>query len=114
MRAGAAVGLRGEDESAPEEWDDKMVAWVCPGPLRKYVKEQTKRRGKGITERAVYIEALELDKALEEGLSTEGARVRAFAAAQGLDLKRDFAQVIVRLVRAGLDAADVKPQRAKK
>lgn len=123
MRAGAeAVSLRGGGDGSAELWDDRLVTWVCPGPLRRYVKEMARSRSsstKSVKEREVYVGALELDRALEEGLKAESVRLRAYAAAQGLDLTGDqaeahFRELVVRLVKAGLDAAEVKPPKPKK
>jgi hypothetical protein len=123
MRATAAaagaepVSLRGGGDEVVG-LGDKMVTWVCPGPLRAYVKEMAHKRStptNPVKERDVYIGALELDRTLEEGLQNETARLRAFAEAQGLPLgardpnfEQNYRKVILQLVKAGLDAADAK------
>lgn len=124
MRAAARaepVSLRSKG-GGPEVYDDRMVTWVCPGHLRKYVKEMTRLRGsenEPIKEREVYIGALELDKALEEGLKRDEDRLKAAAEAHGLSLEgeqyeENYRRLIVQLVKAGLDAAEVKPPKLKK
>lgn len=109
MYGDAAVSLRGGDEGL-EEYGDRTVTWVCPGHLRKYVKDQARSRP-GAKERDIYIDALELDRALEEGLAGDAARLRTFAEAQGLSLKTDFRRVILAAVKAGLDASEKKPRK---
>lgn len=107
-----AVSLRGGGDEV--ELGDRMVTFVCPGPLRLYVKEQARTRttpSEQVKERDVYIGALELDRALEVGLKDDGARLRAYAAAKGLDLRKDFEKVIVAAVHERMEAFEAEGLR---
>lgn len=81
-----------------------MISFRCPSPLRHYIDETSESTGRDKTE--IITEALELDRDLALKLRLDSERLAAMASSEGLNIDRDLAEVLARLVRAGLEARD--------
>lgn len=99
------MSLRGADE--PEEPKD-TVSFRCPVSLVRYVEEEAKATRRTAT--AVHVAALELDRAINEGLQGDQARLEAIAKDLGLSLRHDLGEIVVALVKRSIASrADGKP-----
>ena len=78
--------------------------WRLRESLVRYVEARSKKsHGAGT---ALVEDALTLHKVLHDRLSEEGSRLQRYAVEEDLDFGRDSAEVIARLVLAGLDAEE--------
>lgn len=108
----AALSLRGRKPEEVESDEEKMVSWRAPLAVRRYIKQEMARSGR--TQAAIINEALELDRDLGEKLEAETVRIATFAASIGLSVDADTAEIVARLVRAGLDATAAHPEKKPK
>lgn len=102
MQWGWAVSLRGKDETGPAAGARPMVSFRCPEELRDYIKEAARSSGRDQTQ--VLVQALEVDRELEQGLREEARRLNLYAATNDLSLRTELGKVLVALVKQGLDA----------
>lgn len=101
------MSLRGAKE--PED-TKQNVSFRCPGSLVRYVEAEAKASERTVT--AVYVAAIELDRAINEGLQGEQAQLEALAEELGLSLRHDLGAIVVALVRQAISArSDGKPAR---
>ena len=97
------MGLRGRKPSEPAG-PTKMKNFRLPLYIEEHLKaaSQSSRR----TETEIVLQAIELDRDLDQMLVSESARIHAVAHRLGLDPDRDLAKVLAGLVRYGLDKAE--------
>lgn len=98
-KKGKPVTLRGKKAKAAAL---PTTSFRCPPDLRHYIEDTAATTGRDQTE--VITDALALDRDLAQKLKAEQKRLEAYAAANGLHMDHDLAEVLARLVRAGLDA----------
>jgi predicted transcriptional regulator len=93
------VTLRGKkvDEGALP-----TVSFRCPPDLRRYINDTAKSTRRDKTE--IITDALALDRDLAVSLKPSLSRIEAFADGLGLDMDKGLAEVLSRLILAGLDA----------
>lgn len=97
-RRGESVTLRGKrtDSSGAKQ----VVSFRCPADLWRYVEEAAQATGRDKTE--IIIDAIALDRDLAVKLRAHAAQLEAVADEGEMSLDRDLAEVLARLVRAGL------------
>lgn len=99
-------GLRGKAKAAATR--GTMAFRVSP-ELRYWVERQASTSGR--TASRVIVDALELDRALAEGLDGDWAHaLAAWAADHRLSLGEQLGEVVAGLVRAGLAAEQSDPR----
>jgi predicted transcriptional regulator len=101
-RGDPPVSLRGPKES--EDGPKAVVSFRCSRSLSSYIDEAARAPGRARSE--VIISAIELDRDLAQKLRGEVQRIENFASHGDLRMHTDLAEILARLVRRGLDAAE--------
>lgn len=93
--------LRGKKDASRAK---PQLSFRCPPDLRRYIDDTARETGRDKTE--IITDALELDRDLAVKLKPHEGNIDAYARSEGLDMDRDLAEILARLVRRGLDADD--------
>jgi len=99
VRAGGAMLI----DDGPKGEMKIQRGWRLKKSLVEYIEERSAKAAHGAGT-ALVEDALTLHKVLHERLGREGLRLQRYAADQQLDMGRDSAEVVARLVLAGLES----------
>ncbi len=79
-----------------------IVGFRCPPDIKEYLDVESGKPNRDQTE--VIISALELDRDLDLKLRPNIEHIEAYAASNSLDMDEQLAEILVRLIRGGLEA----------
>lgn len=102
------MSLRGLGRKPRDQASTEIATFFFKGPksLKDYVVGEA--HGQGVDQAEFMIDAIQLDRDLAVKLEPDGERLASYAASAGLSLDNDLAEVISRLTKLGLDAAEMK------